>query len=237
MRMTSVFGRLGGGRRVRVGLVVVATFMVASPAWSADVPHSGFLPDYSQLKPAKSAAGNRLERWLSPKLTRENYHAMIVDDVVFYPTPEATEQVPQQTLDDILTYLTHSVREVALREVPQVTEPGPGVARLRVAVTAVAVGSTGMKPYEFVPAALVFSTAMRAAGQRSQDVMLSVEAIITDSVTGEPLGMVVRHGPGQQLKNAKTPLTLDQLKARIDNWAEAAAATVDQRLKQKSAAD
>lgn len=237
MRMTSVFGRLGGVRRVRAGLVAVATFMAASPAWSADMPHSGFLPDYSLLKPARSAAGNKFERWLSPKLTRQNYHAMIVDDVVFYPTPEATEQVPKQTLDDILAYLTHSVREVALRDLPQVTEPAPGVARLRVAVTAVAVGSTGMKPYEFVPAALVFSTAMRAAGQRSQDVTLSVEAIATDSVTGEPLAMVVRHGPGQQLRNAKTPLTLDQLKARIDDWAEAAAATVDQRLKQKPAAD
>jgi hypothetical protein len=225
-----LFGRLGVGRRAAVGLVAVATLVVASPAWSADVPNSGFLPDYSGLTPAKSAAGNKLERWLSPKLTRENYHSMIVEDVVFYPTPEATEQVPQQTLDDILAYLSHSVREVVLKEVPQVTEPGPGVARLRVAVTAVAVGSTGMKPYEFVP------TAMRAAGQRSQDVTLSVEAILTDSVSGEPLGMVVRHGPGQQLKNARTPLTLDQLKERIDHWAEAAAATVDKRLKRKSAA-
>ena len=145
--------------------------------------------------------------------------------------------MPQATLDDITGYLTTSVRDVVFREVPQSTEPGPGVVRLQVAVTAVTVGSSGMKPYEFIPAALVLSTAMRAAGQRSQDVKLSVEALLTDSVTGEPLGMVVRHGTGEQLKNAKTPLTLEQLKQRIDQWAEAAAELVDQRLRAKPAAN
>ena len=47
--------------------------------------------------------------------------------------------------------------------------------------------------------------------------------------------MVVRHGSGEQLKNAKTPLTLEQLKKRIDQWAEAAAQMVDQRMRAKPA--
>lgn len=217
---------------------LAATLALAGPAaMAADPPNSGFLPDYSRLQPVKTPLGKDAERWLSPDLTREKYHSVIIEPVVLYPKPEATDQVPQATLDDITNYLTSSVRDVVFREVPQTTEPGPGVVKLQVAVTAVSVGSTGMKPYEFIPAALVLSTAMRAAGQRSQDVTLSVEALLTDSVTGEPLGMVVRHGSGEKLKNAKTPLTLDQLKQRIDQWAEAAAELVDQRLRAKPAAN
>ena len=217
---------------------LAATLVLAGPAaLAADPPNSGFLPDYSRLQPVKTGLGKDAVRWLSPDLTREKYHAVIIEPVVLYPKPEPTDQVPQATLDDITGYLTTSVREVVFREVPQTTEPGPGVVKLQVAVTAVSVGSTGMKPYEFIPAALVLSTAMRAAGQRSQDVALSVEALLTDSVTGEPLGMVVRHGSGEKLKNAKTPLTLEQLKQRIDQWAVAAAELVDQRLRVQPASN
>lgn len=226
--------------RAMHGARIIAAFatalMLAGPAArAADPPNSGFLPDYSRLQPVKTGLGKDAMRWLSPDLTREKYHAVIIEPVVLYPKPEPTDQVPQATLDDITGYLTTSVRDVVFHEVPQATEPGPGIVRLQVAVTAVSVGSAGMKPYEFIPAALVLSTAMRAAGQRSQDVALSVEALLTDSVTGEPLGMVVRHGSGEQLKNAKTPLTLEQLKKRIDQWAEAAAQMVDQRLRAKPA--
>ena len=227
-------------RRLMHGARIIAAFatalMLAGPAArAADPPNSGFLPDYSRLQPVKTGLGKDAMRWLSPDLTREKYHAVIIEPVVLYPKPEPTDQVPQATLDDITGYLTTSVRDVVFHEVPQATEPGPGIVRLQVAVTAVSVGSTDMKPYEFIPAALVLSTAMRAAGQRSQDVALSVEALLTDSVTGEPLGMVVRHGSGEQLKNAKTPLTLEQLKKRIDQWAEAAAQMVDQRMRAKPA--
>lgn len=216
---------------LRAAALAAALAFAGPAAFGADPPESGFLPDYSRLEPVKTKLGKDADRWLSPKLTRENYRAVIIEPVVFYPTPEPTEQVPQKTLDDITSYLTSTVRDVVYKGVPQVSEPGPGVAKLQVAVTAVAVGSSGMKPYEFIPAALVFSTAMRAAGQRSQDVALSVEALMTDSVTGEPLAMVVRHGQGDQLKNAKTALTIDQLKGRIDQWTQAASALVEQRLK------
>lgn len=215
---------------------IAATLALSGPAaFAADPPDSGFLPDYSRLEPVKTKLGKEADRWLSPQLTREHYHAVIIEPVVFYPTPQPTEQVPQKTLDDITSYLTTSVRDVVFKDVPQANAPGPGVARLRIAVTAVSVGNSGMKPYEFIPAALVLSTAMRAAGQRSQDVALSVEALMTDSVSGEPLAMVVRHGSGEQLKNSKTPLTLEQLKSRFDQWAQAASALVDQRLREHPA--
>lgn len=221
-------------RHATITAVFAAAVVLAAPAAIAsDPPDSGFLPDYSQLKPVKGPSGQAIERWISPKFSRENYHAVIVDPVGFYPAPQPTSQVSQQTLDEIREYLSNALSNVALANVPHATEPGPGVLRLRAGITAVATGATSLKPYELLPAAFVFSGAMRAAGQRSQDVTLSIEAIVTDSVNGEPLAMAVRQGKGEQLKNATTPVTIKALKPRIDEWAAAAAKIVDERIGQQ----
>lgn len=199
---------------------------------ATDPPESGFLPDYSLLKLVKDPSGNTTERWVSPKLSRENYHAIIVDAVGFYPKPQPSSQVSQETLDKISAYLTAVLSDVVLAAVPHTTEPGPGVLRVRTAITAVATGATSLKPYELVPAAFVFSGAMRLAGKRTQELTLSVEGLVVDSVSGEPLLMVVRQGKGEQIKNTTTPVTLEALKARIDEWAESAGKLVAERLAQ-----
>ena len=219
--------------RAILAATVVAIAIVASPAaTAADTPDSGFLPDYSKLQPAKGLNGAPIERWVSPKFSREYYHAVIVDEIEFYPEPQPSLQVSQETLDKVGAYLTTALSDVALAAVPHATEPGPGVIRLRTAITAVSTSPTGLKPYELVPAAFVFSSAMRAAGKRSQNVKLAVEAIASDSVTGEPLAMVVREGVGAKVDNTTTPVTADMLKKTIDQWAAEAAKLVDERLAQ-----
>lgn len=221
-------------RRVGLPAMLVSAVLASPVATASDPPDSGFLPDYSLLKPVKGPSGGMIERWISPKLSRENYHAVIVDPVEFYPEPRPTPQVSQPTLDEISAYLSNALSNVALASVPKATGPGPGVLRLRAAITAVATGDTSLKPYELVPAAFVFSGAMRLAGQRSQDVTLSVEAMVVDSVSGEPLAMAVRQGKGEQLKNKTAPVTLAAIKPRIDEWAAAAATIVDERIGQKA---
>jgi hypothetical protein len=203
-------------------------------AAAVDPPDSGFLPDYSLLKPVKDPSGNRTERWVSPKLSRDNYHAIIVDAVVFHPRPQPSSQVSQETLDKISAYLTTTLSNVVLAAVPHATEPGPGVLQVRAAITAVSTGDTSLKACELVPAAFVFSGAMRLAGKRTQDLTLSMEGLVVDSVSGEPLLMVVRQGKGEQIKNTTTPVTVDALKARIDAWAESAGKLVAERLAQPS---
>lgn len=222
--------RYSATRNSTVAAFAVLAWLASPAAVATEPPDSGFLPDYSLLKPVKGPSGTRIERWISPKFSRDNYHAVLVDEVAFFPAPQPSSQVSQQTLDEIRAYLSNALSNVALASLPHATHPGPGVVRLRVAITAVATGDTALKPYELVPAAFVFSGAMRLAGQRSQDVTLSVEALASDSESGEPLAMVVRHGKGEQLKNTTTPVTLDALKPRVDQWAKSAAQLVKERL-------
>jgi hypothetical protein len=208
--------------RASLGVALAATtLMTVAPVQAADAPNSGFLPDYTLLQPVKVEKGT-YKRWMSPDLTHENYHAVLVEPVTYYPNPKPTDQVSQETLDQVQDFLTQQLRDVVLAGVEQTQTAGPGVIRMQVAITAVSTGNEPLKVYQLIPIALVFSAAQRATGHATQDVTLSVESMLRDSETGKLLMEAVRQGQGEQLKNASTPVTLDTLKGRIEDWAQSA---------------
>jgi hypothetical protein len=195
----------------------------------AQATNSGFLPDYSRLEDSKDANGAPLRRWLSPKLTKANYEKMIIDKVSYYPTPKASEQVSDQALQDIQDHIDTQLRTVVLAEVPQATDPGPGILRLKVAITAAETTATGLKPWQVIPMALVVQGAEAATGKRKRNVVLAIESLVTDSVTNEVLSEAVRNVRGVTLPDSKAQLTLDVVKSRIDEWAAAMAQMVQRR--------
>ena len=211
-----------------VGVACSASLWVcAGIAMAAD---SGFLPDYSKLQQVKDLNGKPLRQWTSPKLTKANYQKILIEKVTFYPEPKGSDQVSDKTLSDIQQYMDAQLRTVGLARIPQVTEAGPGVLRVKVAITAVDTSATGLKPWQIIPVALVIQGAKAATGTRPENSNLAVEAIVTDSVTNEPLGMSVREAHGEVLPNSRAQLTLDTVKSRIDAWAAGVASLVDKRI-------
>jgi hypothetical protein len=190
---------------------------------------SGFLKDYSQLTEGKDLLGNTRRVWISPKFTRENYNTILMEKVSFYPAPQPSEQVPQSTLTDIRDYGDKAIRQTIASVLPMTGKPGPGVARVRIALTAVSVDKS-LKPYQLIPTALIFTAITRATGAAKLDAKLFVESEITDSVTGEPLAKAVRHAEGVEVK-ADQKLTLDLVRSRIDAWAEATGKEMTIRIK------
>lgn len=201
----------------------------AGNAAAADA-NSGFLPDYSQLQTVTTDKGTELRRWVNPKFQKGAYSKVLIDKVIFFPEPKASAQVSDQSLADIQEYMDRTLRTVALKDVPQATEPGPGTAEIKVAITAVDTSAAGLKPWQVVPAALVIQGAMAATGNRAVNAHLNVEAIASDSVTHEPLVMIVRDIKGVELKNSREQLTLETVKPRLDRWAASAAAFVAERM-------
>jgi hypothetical protein len=214
-----------------VAVMACGLLAVSSPALAEETAHSGFLPDYTKLEKQKDAKGSELLRWQSPDLNKANYQKILLEPVVFYPAPEPSAQVSDQALKDIQAYLDSSLRTVGLADVPQVTEAGPGVLRIKVAITAVETSNTGLKPWQLIPVALVVQGAKAATGNRAQEVDLDVEALVSDSVSGEVLAMSVRKGKGHELKDKDAQLTLDDAKPRIDQWAQNVAELVQKILK------
>jgi hypothetical protein len=224
-------------------MVAAAALITGCSSAPTKKDYSGYLGDYSDLKEAKTPGGVEVMRYVSPKFTPANYHAVIVQKVQFYPKPEPTDQLSQQTIDEIGNYMNTAVREKIAAKVQVVDTPGPGVANLRWAITGVAPDKMGLKPYQVIPIAFVVTMISRGVAGTPEEAKIVVEAEVTDSVSKEILLKVVRAGTGEELK--KTPqetqegkkeireVTLDSVKPLIDKWAEGVAEGATQFVKPK----
>ena len=204
-------------------VVVCSVFMATPGVTLAKDENSGFLADYSRLKEEQDSKGNPFRLWASPKLTPENYHSLIVDPIVYYPEPRPSEKVSAQVLTEILAYANEALKRIITRRGIQIVDrPGPGVVKLRVEFTSVVAKEAGLAPYQYLPIALVATLASRAATGTPEDAVVVVESEARDSVTGELLGLKVRVGTGERLKQLKEQkvITFETVKPLIDELAE-----------------
>ena len=214
---------------------LLVVLLIAGCASSKTVPKaefSGYLGDYSELKPTKDASGHEILRWLSPKLKPNAYSKMIMEPIVFYPAPKATKQVSLQTLDQIRSYLNKAADKQVGQAIKLTNKAGPGVLRLRIAITGAATQTEALKGYQYIPVALLVVGAESAAGERDREAYIVLEAELLDSRTGERLGMVVRKDVAKKLlKNDKQQLTLADVKPMLDDLALQARNFVEHTIK------
>jgi hypothetical protein len=150
---------------------------------------------------------------------------VLLDPIQYYPAPQPTEQVQTKTLNDIRNFMDNGLRKGIAARIPLATEPGPGVLRLRFAITAVGTEEAALKPYQYIPVAFLVT----AATGRAVDAKIAVEIEAVDSVTGERMGAAVREGRGAQLKGKE--LTLADVQAQLGKWLDTGTAFLAQTLK------
>ena len=212
-------------RLVSMG-ALLASFALVS-AGTAQAGESGFLGDYAALKEVKDAAGDTVMRYVSPKLKPGAYQAVMIDPTQYYPAPKPTQQVTSSTLTEISNYLDKGLSEKLGAKVTVVSEPGPGVLRIRPAITAVAPQTVGLKPYQVIPIAFIITSAKG----RGKEAAINVEIDVVDSVTGERMGASVRKGIGAKLANDKAPLTLKDVQPLLDKWIDTGSSFVAENMK------
>ena len=198
-----------------------------APAVYAEEAHSGFLGDYSALTEVKDKAGDTVMRYVSPKLKPGAYQKIIVDPTQYYPVPKPTDQVSASTLTEISNYVDKGLRDKLGSKVALVSDPGPGVLRIRAAITAVAPQTVGLKPYQVIPIAFIISSAKG----RGKEAAINIEVEMVDSMTGEVMGASVRKGIGAKLASDKAQLTLKDVQPLLDKWTDTGAAFVAERMK------
>lgn len=182
--------------------------------------YSGFLSDYSQLQPAQSASGSPVMRWVSPDFKLQSYSSVLVEKPLFYPAPQPSEQVSQQTLDEIANYLQQAMQLELAGRMRIVNQADQDTLVLRSAITAVSLSAEGLKVYEVVPIALVAAAASTAAGTRDLNSEIYVELEAIDGRSSQPMARVVRKGHGLQLENDSSQLQLEDIKPVLDTWAK-----------------
>lgn len=207
--------------RLIISTLCIATLGMAGCASSVPQPgeYSGFLSDYSRLKPAKSESGVDVMRWLDPQLDLSRYASVYIEPTQFYPKPQATVKIPDSTLRGISDYYNQALRRELGKSMPLSNGAGPGVLVMRVAITAVSSKTEGLKPYEYVPVALVAAAVSTGAGIRDQQTTLGTEAQFLDGANGKVLAEVVRKGSGKPLANDSQVMQASDVKSVIDGWA------------------
>lgn len=218
---------------LHIGTLFLGTALIVGCASTKpdESKYSGWMKDYSNLAEYKTPSGATAMRWISPELKKGQYNAVMIDQITYYPAPKTNSQVSSKTLNEIPDYLQEKVSQEVGRVLPVVRTPGPGVLRMRAAITAVDTPVESFKAYEVIPIALIFAGASTAAGTRDHDTLVYLESVMTDSQSGKVLGKVVRKGFGQSLENNKSQLTLTDTKPVLDTWAKEASIFVSTSVK------
>lgn len=201
-----------------IGALVVSSALITGCTSQVAKPdqYSGFLSDYSGLSEEKSASGKEVMRWTDPALKLGNYSYLVYQPIAFYPAPTPTEQISNQTLQQLLAYSNERISATLGERLTLTQAPGPRTLIFRGAITGVDTANEGLKPYQVIPVALVVSGAMAASGSRTRNTQLFLEGEFIDATSGKPVLKLVRKGFGKKVDNADTPVTFDDLKGSID---------------------
>jgi hypothetical protein len=208
---------------------MAATFLGGCAA-NKPPKESGFLGDYSKLHEEKTPGGGSRLVYVNPAFVPAKYKAVWLDTIMFYPEPQATDQVSSETLAQIRSYFDTSLRQKLGRSVKLVDRPGPGVAHVKVAITAVGTETQALRAYQYIPVALVITGAKALAeGGSPQDASIAIETSVTDSETQALLYAAVRGGTGERVRAASQGqggVQPEALRPLIDTWTSGAAAGI-----------
>ncbi len=187
---------------MRIALILAA--FAAGCTGAPTARRTGFLSDYSHLVSEDGHAA----RYLAPNHGR--FHSFILDPIeIRVPT----DHLDPQHREEIRKYAEAKVAEVFAAHGRVRTEaPGPGVARLRIAITDVS------KTAWWAEIHPVSNVAGAGAGG------VAAEAEVLDSVTGEQVYAVVRTFGRSFVVQIPSFDRLSDAKSALDRWAEEAKA-------------
>lgn len=161
---------------------------------------SGFLPDYSLLKPVSNPpSGTQIYTYSDPSFTPGQYNAVIVAPVILYQTATA-DGITDQQIENARTGIQNGIVQIASQKATVVTQAGPGVVRLSVAITGAKIQGAGFKAWNIIPISAAIKLATMATGTDSKTPTLMVELKFEDSVSGKLLREAVTTVSGDSFR-------------------------------------
>jgi hypothetical protein len=162
--------------------------VVASEATVANVARVGFLTDYAKLQPAPGGGG--LLCWRSDAIDWKNYDKVLIERVQVYLSRDTQNPIDPSDLKLLLDYF-HDAVVRDLRPTTQIVNaPGPGVIRVRFALTSLtptntmeSVAGTAI-PYGFVAEIGSGAASGRPAGSTPYLGKTGMEVQFRDGATG-----------------------------------------------------
>jgi hypothetical protein len=186
----------------RTWLALLSIFLVGACATIDEPEQTGFLSDYSKL--VRDDDG----QWLYAESRTAEYSKFLIEPVSVLIEPKGEAKFTPAEIEMLKAHFV-SKMTLALTEddgYEVVSEPGPGVASFRLAITEI----------DASIAALNLSIYTKATGAGLGGI--AAEGEVVDSVTGEQLAAAIRWGTGSRVLKAGLS-KLGDAKIVINRWA------------------
>jgi hypothetical protein len=212
-------------------MMIVAIFILAGCAASGmkTVKKSGFLQDYSQLKPGGDDQAALV--YIKPGINLKPYNKLMFERVRVVLSDKADYQaVDPVLLKELTDYYQNAIFNAVKGGYEIVDQPGPDVLRVRVAITQLQPSSPVSNTLStIVPVGIVVAGATKAATDENLGTgEAGTEFEMLDSVTGERLAAAVdRRQGGKGAFRGKW----DDTKDAFDFWAKRFRTRLDQMRK------
>jgi Protein of unknown function (DUF3313) len=184
----------------------------------SSVPQSGFLGDYSVLKPVDGEPGSY--RFIDARTNFRPYTKVMIEPVQVFVTPQADYKGMQP---DVLKRMTDAFRMefvgAMLSGYQVVDQPGPDVLRFRLAITGVHPVRPDLGVTDFIPVKAVFNVAREAAGEAPRVAEISAELEVVDP-SGKVVASAVSTRKGDKSVAKAEKITWAELQAIAATWAK-----------------
>lgn len=179
--------------------------------------YSGFLNDYSILKP--SPEDKHTMGYTTPGVEWKKYSSVMVDKVLII-TPDSGQKTDGKLLVAIADKFEDLIKQEISKKFTVVDHAGEGTIRLQAAITSVYASYDDMKAYQYIPIAAVVTGAARASGTEDKYARVMTEIKLVDSVNGQLLGQAVDLKGDEEKPVKDSGVTLEDVVSILEQWAQ-----------------
>jgi len=195
-------------QQIRFACVVCVLILVSGVGCAAkQQKFSGFLGDYSKLKPHPERKSCMY--YEDPELELANYSKFIIAPVLVHFAPDADGiSIDPDRLEELTTHMEKGLKEALSKNYEVVSEPGAGVLRIRIALS----------DLKKTKAAWNIHPATKVAGFGLGSAAMEAEAV--DTNTNKRVAAIVETRQGSRLAFKAGFQEMGHAKKIIDEWIE-----------------
>ena len=215
--------------KTALAMALVALALTAGAAGAQDQStqkpqYSGFLTDYSKLQPAPDREGVQL--FIDRSKNYRPYTKVMFEPMEVYLTPNPDYKGLQpDALKRMTDVLLSSFKKAMAPDYQVVDAPGPGVLRVRTAITGVQAAKPPLGATDFIPIKAIFNLGRAAAGASPQVAEMTAEMEVLDE-NGARVAAAVATRKGEKSLPQRDQVTWKDLEPIATYWA----ASFKQRL-------
>jgi hypothetical protein len=181
-------------KSIMMALAIIICFAFALSATSCasiqKPKHTGFLGEYYKNLQPGPKEGVKF-RWMKPGADFSKYKKIMIDNVVFYFAPDSEDKgIEPEVMKELADTFNQELLDAITDKSTIVTEPGPGVIRLKVALTGIKQSRPVLSGVSsVVPVGLAATVVKKGAtGEWIGSGATGMESLFIDTSTNEVVG-------------------------------------------------